>query len=93
MEFKAKLQRIDTQQQTMVVRYTDPHGNEDVIMNLTIGLPFTEDNIKKIIVQHTPHQTFHFNNLKKLAVESGELDKLVELTDTEFEYTIPTFDN
>jgi hypothetical protein len=93
MEFKAKLQRIDTQSQTMVVYYTDPHGNEDVVMNINISLPLTEDNIKKIIVQHTPHQTFHFNNLKKIAVESGELDKLVGLTDTEFEYKIPTYDN
>jgi hypothetical protein len=93
MEFKAKLQKIDTEQQTMVVRYTDPHGNEDIILNLPVSLPHTEENIKKTIVQYTPHQTFHFNNLKKIAVESGGLDKLVELTDTEFEYKIPTYNN
>ena len=93
MEFKAKLQKIDNERQTMVVRYTDPHGNEDIILNLPVSLPHTEENIKKTIVQYTPHQTFHFNNLKKIAVESGGLDKLVELTDTEFEYKIPTYNN
>ena len=93
MEFKAKLQRVDTQQQTMVVRYIDPHGNEDIILNLPISLPYTEENIKKTIVHYTPHKTFHFNNLNKIAVESGGIDKLVELTDTEFEYLIPTYDN
>ena len=93
MEFKAKVQSIDTQSQTMVVRYIDPHCNEDVILNLPIRLPFTEDNIKKIIVEYTPHKTFHFNNQNKIAVESGELDKLVELVDTEFEYKIPTYNN
>jgi hypothetical protein len=93
MEFKAKLQKIDNERQTMVVRYTDPHGNEDIILNLPVSLPHTEESIKKTIIQYTPHQTFHFNNLKKVAVESGGLDKLVGLIDTEFEYLIPTYDN
>jgi hypothetical protein len=93
MNFKAKLQRIDVKSQTMIVDYTDPHGNENIVMNLPIRLPFTEDNIKKIIVEHTPHQSFHFNNLNKIAVEAGELDRLVDLANTEFEYKIPTYDN
>ena len=93
MEFKAKLQRVDTQQQTMVVCYIDPHGNEDIILNLPISLPYTEENIKKTIVHYTPHRTFHFNNLNKTVVESGGIDDLVKLTDAEFEYKIPTYKN
>jgi hypothetical protein len=93
MEFKARLHRVDTQSQTMVVCYIDPHGNEDIILNLPISLPYTEENIKKTIVHYTPHKAFHFNNLNKAAMESGGIDDLVKLTDTEFEYKIPTYDN
>ncbi len=93
MEFKAKVQRVDIQAQTMVVNYIDPHGNADILLNIPVSLPYTEENIKKTIIHYTPHTAFHFNNLKKKVDESGDVDKLVELIDAEFEYKIPTYKN
>ena len=95
MQFNAKIESINTQAKQMVVEYFDPHGGESLRLAMSFKFDATEEDLKQLIVDNTPHKIFHDRNEEKKLIENNNIDyeKLNALVGETVEYKLPTYDN
>jgi len=93
MTFNAVIESIDTDQLQMVVEYTDPHGHQNMRLGIRFTHTSTEEDIKQLIIDSTPHQFFHEQHTKltEIAEKQIELSTLQSLVGTELNYNLESF--
>ena len=92
-EFKAKVEWVDIEHRILVVVYSDPYGHEDVTQSIAFKKSDTVEELRKAIINSTPHQKFHFRNEAYKQNPGDNTVEIVGMKDIEMTYKLPTFDN
>ncbi len=92
-EFKARVEWVDIDNRVIVVVYSDPYGHEDITQTIVFKKTDTVEELKKAIINTTPHQRFHFRNEAYKQNPGDNTVEIVGMLNTEMTYKLPTFDN
>ena len=91
MQFSAKIESINPETKQMVVEYFDPHGNESLRLAISFKYDATPEDLKQLIIDHTPDKHFHMKHIERTA--NRDYTELTNLVGESMEYKLPTFDN
>lgn len=95
MTFNAKIESVNPSAKQMVVEYFDPHGGDS--LRLAVGFKFdsTQEELRQILIDNTPHSYFHNRNEELKAIQERNIDQeqLITLVGEAMEYKLPSFDN
>lgn len=95
MQFNATVESINLEHKQIVVEYFDPHGGESIRAALSFSFDATEDDLRQLIVDSTPHTRFHDRNEEAKAIQERSIDlqELEAIVGESMEYNLPTYNN
>lgn len=95
MQFNATVESINVEDRQIVVEYFDPHGGESIRLALGFNFDATEEDVRALIIDSTPHTRFHDRNEEVKAIEARGIDlqQLEILAGGSMQYHLPTYNN